>query len=322
MSDEMGNREIIEKLTVIYDDMSKILEKLSNSLDNINDDILKYYEELEKERTKAIELMGLYEHTDDLSDISNMRTIRKGIINIINAAKASMLVDNSYDGQRGINKISLGTLIPLVRFRIHHIPKLKNEIFTIQCFNIMQDLYDEQTKVIDNQLVKSKKAMETLKEDLDSIDVLLNDYEIIDKVYDNIRMSGILGDNYRRFSIQIDDKKVFVEIENMDESKNNFIAQVDTRDDIEKAKFKLESEYVSDVVIDDDSVIELRELQDINISIKDNLNELDRTMKMLEDKKNLLCEDKENLDTVRDDFMKNGTEEEVNEGVGLRLAEE
>lgn len=322
MEEAMDNKEIIEKLAVIYDDMSKILEKLSNSLEEITEGTIAMYEELEKGRVEAVKLMGLYEPTDNLEDINNMRSIRKGIITIVNAAKASMLVDNSYDSQRGINKISLGTLIPVVRFRTHHIPKLQNEIFTVQSFNIMQSLYDEQTKIIDTQLEKSKEAEETLKEDLGSIDILLNDYKTVDKIYDNVRIKGILGDNYKKISMQVENNKIFIEIENMDETINNFTASVDSMDNLDNINFRSETGSTIDISIDDDSVIELKELQDINVSIKDNLSELGKTMQMLEDKKKSLAEDKEDLDAVKDDFMKNGTEEEAEEGVGLRLADD
>lgn len=320
MSEEMGNKEIIEKLAIIYDDMSIVLEKISNSLDEINDNTLGLYEDLEDKRGQAIKLMSLYEPTDDLEDINNMKAIRKGIISIVNAAKASMLVENSYDGQRGINKISLGTLIPVFRFKMHHFPKLKSEVFTIQCFNILQNLYDEQTKMIETQLSKSEEAIETLNDDSSNVDTLLGDYKIIDKIYHKVKFSGILGDNYRKFSMQMDNNNdILIEVKNMDESSSVFKAYVDSNENIDNIEFKIESKQNFDIVIDDNSVIELKELQDINSSIKDNLKELKRTMQMLKNKQNSLNEDKGNLDNVRDDFMKNGTEEESSEEMHLQI---
>ncbi|MBP5426550.1 MAG: hypothetical protein J6Y29_01410 [Clostridiales bacterium] len=315
----MDNKVIIHELSKIYDDMNVVIEKLSNSSDEIDDDTISMYENINQKRLEAIKLFEQYEPTDDPIDTTNLKTLRKGIMNIVNAAKASMLKENSYDSQRGINRISLSTLIPVFRFELHHIPQLKQEIFTIQCYNLMQSFYEQQTERINTQLEKSKEATKTLNEDQTSITTLLNDYTTIEKIYKNVTVSGILTKDYKKFSLKIDNKNsILLEVENMDDSINNFIAHVNTIEEVENAKFEPNNKDIN-LIIDDDSVIELDELKEISESITQNLKELQETVLMLKDKKVLLDKDKENLDKVKDDFMKNGTELEMNENGGLRM---
>ena len=81
-------------------------------------------------------------------------------------------------------------------------------------------------------------------------------------------------------------------------------------------------EVLANLEVDQDSIIRLKDLKEIASNIDDNLKELDQSVGFLNKKLQQLEDDKKALDTVRDDFMKNGTENESREGGELRLSAE
>ena len=324
---EISNAEIIEKLAYIYEDMNNHIEKVQNVIDDPSisrDALIEAYNGINDRRKEAQKLLAEYEPTDDPIETNNIRTLRKGFLNIINTAKASMLVENSYDNQRGINKMSLDTLIPVFSFKVHHAPNLQDEIFMISCFSGFEDLYNEQSELASVQIDKSNEAKESLNTDLDNVNLLLNDYKIVNHIYQEMKKNNLIDNNYDNIIIQIEQGKnrIISQIYKEGEKKT-YITTYNNLDNLEDENIKFNEKDLKKVVIEEDNIIKLRELQEIDGSIKDALKDLDTSLDSLSKKMEQLEEDKKALDVVRDDFMKNGTEKQDDSGVeGLRLSTE
>lgn len=322
-----SNLEIIEKLANIYEEMNSYIEKVQSVLDSPDTDkeiLVESYKGINDRRKEAQSLLAKFEATDDPVESDNIRTLRKGFLNIINTAKASMLVENSYDNQRGINKMSLDTLIPVVNFKIHHAPNVRDEVFMINCFSGFENLYKEQTELASVQIDKSKEAKDSLSSDLENINLLLNDYDVINHIYKEIVRNKLLMSNYENIIIQIEQDKERV-VSQIHYPKGKVKTYIATFNDINKlgsAKLNFKEKELKNMAVDEDNIIKLKELREIDENIKDALKDLDTSLESLSKKVELLEQDKKALDDVKDDFMKNGTENTDNSAGGLRLSVE
>lgn len=324
---ENNNTEIIEKLAYIYEEMNNCIEKVQSVLDDTSMDrevLVDAYKGINEKRKEALQLISQYQPTDDPVETNNMKTLRKGFLNIINTAKASMLVENSYDNQRGINKMSLDTLIPVFSFKLHHAPNMQEEIFMISCFSDFEDLYKEQSELASVQIDKSKEARESLSSDLENVNLLLDDYEVVNHIYQEMIKNRLITNNYENIVIQVEQNKnrVVSQIYSPNEDIRTYIATYSNIEKLGKTSLKFVEKELKNLVVEEDNIIKLKELKEIDGSIKDALKDLDTSLDTLSKKMEQLEEDKKALDVVRDDFMKNGTEHQSNEGGGLRLSAE
>ena len=253
-----------------------------------------------------------------------MKTLRKGFLNIINTAKASMLLDNSYENQRSINKMSLETLIPVISFKFHHANKFQDEIFMLDSFAEFENIYHQQVDTANMQLNKSKEIKESLNVDLENINILLDDYKITSNIYDILEKKGLLSENYKDVFIEIepDSKKITVQIEDYDGIKKQLKTSFLDINNLSDKNLQFKEQIFKNLEIDEDSIIRLKELKEISSDIGDNLKELDESVGFLNNKLKQLEDDKKALDTIKDDFMKNGTQSEQKEGEELRLSAE
>ncbi len=313
----MDNKEVIDKLIEKYDEMNAYLEnmqKLMKTDESNKDDIIELYKKINEVRNKARDLIGEYTPTDDVGETKDMKTLRKGFLAIINTVKASMLVENSYEGQRGINRLPLEILIPVIAFKLHHLPNSNDEIYTSQYFIGIEGICEEQTGLINKQIVKSEEAKNTLEEDLKNVDLLLNDYGTASNIYKGLDSDGLLNDCEKVFiQIEPEKKRILSKVQLRNTSSRLFNASLEDVSDLNNEKFEFKTSSDFDIKITDDSIISIGELQEINDDINSNLEKLQETIDMLKKKLILLEDDKKNLEKVRDEFMKNTAQENVNQ---------
>ena len=313
----MDNKEVIDKLIEKYDEMNAYLEnmqKLMKTDESNKDDIIELYKKINEVRNKARDLIGEYTPTDDVGETKDMKTLRKGFLAIINTVKASMLVENSYEGQRGINRLPLEILIPVIAFKLHHLPNSTDEIYTSQYFIGIEGICEEQTGLINKQIVKSEEAKNTLEEDLKNVDLLLNDYGTASNIYKGLDSDGSLNDCEKVFiQIEPEKKRILSKVQLRNTSPRLFNANLEDVSDLNNEKFEFKTSSDFDIKITDDSIISIGELQEINDDINSNLEKLQDTIDMLKKKLILLEDDKKNLEKVRDEFMKNTAQENANQ---------
>ena len=281
----MDNKEVIDKLIEKYDEMNAYLEnmqKLMKTDESNKDDIIELYKKINEVRNKARDLIGEYTPTDDVGETKDMKTLRKGFLAIINTVKASMLVENSYEGQRGINRLPLEILIPVIAFKLHHLPNSTDEIYTSQYFIGIEGICEEQTGLINKQIVKSEEAKNTLEEDLKNVDLLLNDYGTASNIYKRLDSDGLLNDCEKVF-IQIEPEKtrILSKVQLRNTSPRLFNANLEDVSDLNNEKFEFKTSSDFDIKITDDSIISIGELQEINDDINSNLEKLQEKSRLL-----------------------------------------
>lgn len=305
----MSNKEIIDKLIEVYNEMNDYLERMQALMGDASsdkDEIIDMYRNIDSTRNKALEIMRYYKPTDDVTETKNMKILRSGFLAIINTVKASMLVDNSYEGQRGINRLSLEVLIPVMAFKLHHMPNSSEEIYTSQYFLAVESVCEEQIGLINDQIIKTKEAQDTLEEDAKNVDVLFGDYESVNKVYKKLKSKGLANDS-KKILIQIEPekKRILVKVQLKDSSTKRFNVNLKDVNNLDEEKLDLESDDTVDFHISDDIIISIVELNEINNDINENLKKINETIDMLKKKVALLEYDKKRMAEVRDEFLKN-----------------
>ena len=300
----------------VYNEMNGYLERMQALMGDASsdkDEVIDMYRNIDSTRNNALEIMRYYKPTDDVTETKNMKTLRNGFLAIINTVKASMLVDNSYEGQRGINRLSLETLIPVMAFKLHHMPNSSEEIYTSQYFLAVESVCEEQIGLINDQITKTKEAQDTLAEDAKNVDVLFGDYESVSKVYKKLKSKG-LTDGSNKILIQIEpgNKRILSKIQLKNSSTNRFNASLNDIENLDGEKIDFKSDNTFDIQISDDIVISIGELNEINDDINENIKKLDDTIDMLKKKLAVLEDDKKRMSEVRDDFLKNSAQEGSN----------